>query len=111
MFAGWLVLAEFLGVLVAGAVVGVLVAGILAPLLIRPIYEIAARLNGSPFVPGDVVEVLAGHYAGRVGRVYSTWQGTSVRVELGELAGAKYQDIFGQHQLRRVRKIPGVPPN
>jgi len=90
---------------VIGAVVGVFVAGALAPFVVGPVYEVACRLNHGPFDVGDTVEIVAGTFAGRTGTVYSRWQGSSVRVDLGEAARDSFKDVFGQHQLRRV------PPN
>lgn len=86
------------------AVVGFGVAMVLSPFFVVPVYEIHTRLNGGPFAPGDHVCILSGPYAGRVSHVYQQWQHTSVRVELGDEAREAFQDVFGQHQLRRVKE-------
>jgi hypothetical protein len=58
--------------------------------------------NGGPFQVGDLVQVLSGPNAGRIGRVYALWQQETVRVELGSDAEARYADIFSAYQLLRV---------
>ncbi|MEN6497158.1 MAG: KOW motif-containing protein, partial [Thermoguttaceae bacterium] len=58
--------------------------------------------NGGPFKPGDLVQVIAGPHRNRIARVYSTWQCETVRVDLGEAAKSRFQDIFASHQLLRV---------
>jgi hypothetical protein len=75
---------------------------ILGSLLLSPIYMFQATRNGAPFEPGDVVCILAGRAKGRSVKVYSTWQGNSVRVELGDAERESFQDIYGAHQLQRV---------
>lgn len=71
-----------------------------------PILYAQGLENGGPFVPGDLVQVLAGEHRGRTGRVYRQWQNDTVRVELGETAKARYEDIFSAYEL--VRATPAA---
>jgi len=69
--------------------------------IIGPLYAVRGQINGGPFKVGDTVQILAGPYKGRVTRVYSTWQGNSLRVELGEKEKEDYKDIFSPGELLR----------
>ena len=70
------------------------------------------RKNGGPFKVGDTVQILCGSHSGRVARVYSSWQGDTVRVELGEIEKQGFRDIFSPMQLLREQdREPGAPPN
>ena len=51
--------------------------------VLGPIYCDRAVKNGAPFRVGDRVLILAGSHRGQVSKVYSAWQGDSIRVELG----------------------------
>ena len=99
----------FIALVAATLVAGLLTAGIFAVIFIGPIYALQTRFNGGPFVPGDRVQVLSGPFAGRRSLVYMTWQGNSVRVDLGEPAKNSFHDIFAQHQLLRVKKEDAPP--
>jgi len=84
-----------------GIPIGLLLALFPGWLYIAPLLFERDRINGGPFKVGDTVQILAGPYKGRVGRVYSTWQGESLRVELGEKAKEDCKDIFSWGQLLR----------
>ena len=85
--AGWLC------ALLAGAVV------------FGSIYQCRCSRYGPPFQPGDWVRILAGPHRDRVSRVYSLWQGDTVRVELGEKEKAEFKDIFSPVQLLKVQDV------
>ncbi len=70
--------------------------------LLGPILMEQGIVNGGPFVPGDIVQIIAGPHRNRRSHVYSTWQHETVRVDLGEQAKAEYADIFAAFQLLRV---------
>ena len=50
--------------------------------------------NGGPFKVGDRVQILSRPHCGRVSRVYSTWQGNTLRVELSAREKEERKDIF-----------------
>ncbi len=104
LLGGWLAPAGSMGAVLGpgiGASVGVV--GML--LVLRPLQLRLARVNGAPFHNGDLVQVLAGRYRGRVGRVYAEWETRGqVRVDLGDEAKRKVQDVFGELQLCRVEE-------
>lgn len=59
--------------------------------------------NGGPFKPGDPVRILSRPHRGRISRVYAAWQGDYVRVELGDGAKERFEDIFHPAELLRVQ--------
>ncbi len=60
------------------------------------------RVNGGPFHNGDVVQVIAGKYAGRIATVCEEWPGRNqVRVDLGEVLH-DVDDVFSYLQLVRA---------
>jgi len=67
-----------------------------------PICYDQSEKNGGPFEPGDLVQIIWGPHQDRIGRVYSDWQQGALRVELGDEAREKYNDIFAPYQLLRV---------
>lgn len=87
-----------------GFFVGLLSGSVLLP----PLYRYRAIKNGGPFKQGDIVQILVGSYRGQIARIYSSWQGDSVRVELGEQAKEGFNDVFAQTQLLRVTEA-GLP--
>ena len=82
------------GVLALSLLLGFFVAIVLARLVLGPICCACELENGGPFNVGDVVQVLAGPHKGRIARVYSTWQGNTLRVELGLQEKEGFRDIF-----------------
>jgi hypothetical protein len=99
--ADWhVVLALVLGMVLA-PVLGFFVAVLAFVFLVVPIYQFRGALNGAPFKKGDRVQILIGPHRGTVTTVYSTSQGDSVRVVLGQDEENKYKDIFLPTQLLR----------
>ncbi len=88
-------------VFVLGCAAGFLLGVFLLWLLLSGLHEKLARKNGAPFAVGDRVQILAGPRKGTVSRVYSAWQGNTVRVRLGEREEENFKDIFSPHQLLR----------
>jgi hypothetical protein len=70
-------------------------------LVIGPLFYDREVKNGGPFKVGDSVQILSGLHKGRVSRVYSTWQGNMLRVELGAGERDEFKDIFSSAQLLR----------
>jgi hypothetical protein len=68
---------------------------------IGPFFYGREMKNGGPFKVGDTVQILSGPHKGRVSRVYSTWQGNTLRVELGAREKDEFKDIFSPAQLLR----------
>jgi hypothetical protein len=103
--ADWRVALWTVGVLGLGLLLGFFVAVLLGCVVLSPIYSARERENGGPFEVGDTVQILAGPHKGRVARVYSKWQGNSVRVELGAREKAEFSDIFAPTKL--LKEEPG----
>jgi hypothetical protein len=74
-------------------------------LLLGPLFHARGLSNGAPFHEGDTVQIIAGPYQGIVARVYSGWQGDSVRVELGAAAQKAYEDVFSPTEILRVTSV------
>lgn len=91
----------FLMLLLCGAL-GYVLSFFPGLMLLLPFVEVRSRLNGGPFKVGDTVQVICGRYAGRVGRVYTMWQGVSFRVDLGESAHLDYSDVLTATDVFRV---------
>jgi hypothetical protein len=89
------------GILVLSLLLGFFLAVLLAWPVLGVIYYMIEDRNGGPFKVGDTVQILTGPYKGRVSQVYSTWQGSSVRVELGEKEKEEFKDIFSPIALLR----------
>ena len=89
-------LGQFIGVLVGFFVLG-------------PLYYGRMLKNGGPFQPGDTVQILRRSHRGRIARVYSAWQGDSVRVDLGDPDNEEFTDVFGPVELLRVEEDPPRP--
>ncbi|HSG70431.1 MAG TPA: hypothetical protein VLA12_08445 [Planctomycetaceae bacterium] len=89
-------------VTIISALVGYFLAIFPGIFVIGPLLDDRSRINGAPFAVGDCVQIISGKHAGQVVKIYSTWQGDLVRVDLGEEAKHSYQDIFGPLQLLRV---------
>jgi hypothetical protein len=71
---------------------------ILGPLLYSRMVD-----NGGPFKIGDSVQILTGPYRGKISTVYSTWQGDSVRVSIGEEAKEDFSDVFYPEELLKEK--------
>jgi hypothetical protein len=97
--ADWQVALWIGAVAVLSLVLGFFVAILLGCVVLSPISSARERANGGPFEVGDTVQILAGPHKGRVGRVYSKWQGNSVRVELGTREQAEFRDILAPIKL------------
>ncbi|MGZ7078834.1 MAG: hypothetical protein ACXVJT_05410 [Thermoanaerobaculia bacterium] len=104
LFGDWRFFLSFAAITIASFGVAILSACLLAALLLGPFYRFQAHLNGAPFEPGDEVRILSGKERGRVTRVYSLWQGGTVRVEISESAKSSFKDIYGGHQLLLVSR-------
>jgi hypothetical protein len=98
---GWRLWLALLAMSLLFAMAGFLFGAIAASAVLPPLYWLRTHLNGGPFALGDMVVVLSRTHRGRRARVYDTWQGDTVRVEIGEEAKAGFRDIFGQHELLR----------
>lgn len=102
-------LLRLLWVLFLAVVLAMCVTIVLATFFLTPFYRRQAAENGAPFAVGDTVQVLAGPHAGSVGKIYATWQGETLRVDLGEEPKARYRDIFAPAQLLRADETAASP--
>lgn len=73
--------------------------------LLGPLFHARGLSNGAPFHEGDTVQIITGPHRGTVTRVYSEWQGDSVRVELGVAAQDTYEDVFSPTEILRITTI------
>ncbi len=106
----WLTLSWTSGIC-AAAVAGVLVGYISAMVVLGPVYEVRARINGAPFRVGDSVQILIGEHRGTVTKVYEVWpERRQVRTELGELARKQVRDVFGEISVMRVASPERIEP-
>ena len=103
----WLNWVIFAGVLLLAWVVGRFGAIIPGWIILGPLYFDRGLKNGAPYIEGDVVRILSGRYRNREVRVWAIWADRNeVRVELGDEARNKVDDVFGYYQVCRV--TPGV---
>lgn len=79
--------------------------------VIGPLYCDREMKNGGPFKVGDSVQILRCPHKGRVSRVYSAWQGNTLRVELSAKEKEEFKDIFSPAELLReeASKNPRTP--
>jgi hypothetical protein len=71
-------------------------------LIIGPLFYDRELKNGGLFKVGDRVQILSHPHRGRVSRVYSTWQGNTLRVELSAKEKEGCKDVFSPAQLLRA---------
>jgi len=90
----------FLFSLLLAPVLGFFLSLPFAWVLVRPLYDFRARLNGAPFYPGDRVRILVGPHCGRVANIYQVWDiRGQVRVELDEQSKKEMKDVFSFTQV------------
>ena len=69
------------------------------------LFRILTKINGGPFRKGDIVQVIHGKHAGKIGRVYEEWSTRNqVRVAINEEAWKKLEDVFSHIQLIRIKR-------
>ncbi|MCK9315557.1 MAG: KOW motif-containing protein [Verrucomicrobia bacterium] len=68
--------------------------------------HIRVWINGGPFRKGELVQVIAGPYAGRIAAVYEEFPSVDeVRIDLGESEWKERKDVFSHVQLCRVKPV------
>ena len=90
-----------------GLLLGFFLAAFPGWFILGPLYYDRELRNGGPFKVGDTVMILSLPHRGRVARVYSTWQGDNVRVDIGEESAKRFEDIFSPVQLLRAPALSG----
>ncbi len=71
--------------------------------------HVAARLQGWPFAVGERVWILSGRYRDTLATVYEVWsERGQVRVELGQEAKEKVEDVFCAVAICRARNAEQV---
>lgn len=102
---------QFAWFVLLGLILGFFLALFPGWFVIGPLYYIREVMNGGPFKIGDTVQILCGPHKGRISRVYSTWQGNTLRVELSASEKEKCKDIFSPAQLLRAdtRELKPLP--
>jgi hypothetical protein len=107
----WLNAASFVGLLILAWAVGWFAAIIPGWLLLGPLYYAQGLSNGAPYRAGDHVRVLSRRQRGRVARVYEVWaERNEVRLELGEAARQRVQDVFSYFQVNRAQPAEQAAP-
>jgi hypothetical protein len=99
----------WLSIVLGALLVGWLVSIGTATMVLGPLYRRQGIENGGPFREGDVVQILAGPHKGRITRVYTTWQGVSIRVDLGEKEKKRRRDVFSPVQLLKENGVQPEP--
>jgi hypothetical protein len=95
-------LGEMFGLVVAGAAPGAMISWISLKILLH----VRIWINGGPFRKGELVQVIAGPYAGRIAAVYDEWPSINkVRIDLGESEWKERKDVFSHIQLCRVKPL------
>lgn len=87
--------------IVLSLLLGLVLAIFPGGLAVGSLYHARELKNGGPFAEGDVVQILCGPHKGRISKVYSKWQGNTLRVELGDKEADDFKDIFSPVQLLR----------
>jgi hypothetical protein len=102
--AAWWDLVRFVWCVVLALLLGLLLAMFPGCFVIGPLFYDRELKNGGPFKVGDTVQILSAPHRGRVSRIYSTWQGNALRVELGTKEKEEFKDIFAPAQLLRLER-------
>jgi hypothetical protein len=110
LLTNWKSLLGLLAVGVISLLLGLLASVLVGWPILGPLYHDRGLKNGGPFREGDRVLILTGPHKGRTVRVYSQWQGDTVRVELGDLEKETCKDIFSPTQLLRADANPAEKP-
>ena len=81
--------------------------GFLIGIMVFPIfYDLMTKINGGPFKIGDTVKILTNKCNGKIGTIYSLWQGAEFRVFIGNDYKDNHDDIFDAEMVLLVhRKI------
>ncbi|WP_020476038.1 hypothetical protein [Zavarzinella formosa] len=113
LFDDWLNPMMFAGVMVLSWAVGWYGAVIAGWPILAPLYHSQGLANGAPYQIGDYVLILTRKHGGRVARVYAIWkERDQVRVDLGEDAKEKCEDVFSYYEILRESNPPDqdAPP-
>jgi hypothetical protein len=105
-FADWWDFFRFAWFVLLALLLGFFLAVFPGWFVIGPLFYDREMKNGGPFKVGDTVQILSGPHKGRISRVYSTWQGNTLRVELGAREKDEFKDIFSPAQLLREGSAP-----
>ncbi len=89
-------------VAVVGWFAGLFVSLVVGWMLVGSLEHGRVIANGGPFKVGDLVQVITGPHAGRIGRVYAQGAYETLHVDLGPEAKEKHEDCFGGIKLIRV---------
>ena len=84
------------------AALGIILGVFPGVIFVAPLLHVRGLFNGAPFREGDTVQVITGPHAGTVTRVYSGWQGDSVRIDLGGVAAETYADVVSPTEILRM---------
>jgi hypothetical protein len=108
-FTSWRALLPTIGLAIGALIAGLLIAAVTGWWILGPLYYSRALKNGGPFVPGDTVYIISGPHKGTITGIYSTWQGDTIRADLGPQAKDKFKDIFSAADLLRVHPPAPTP--
>lgn len=76
------------------------------------ILDISHKMSGAPHEIGETVMILTGPFTGRQAIIYEITPGQGgqpvPRVDLGDEARQKYQDVFAEYSLLRMSRRPAA---
>jgi hypothetical protein len=99
-FHDWIYTSLFLVSVLLAPILGFFLSLPFTWLVIDPLYNFRATLNGAPFRPGDRIRILVGPCRGQVVRVYDVWDSRKqVRVALDEYTA--HEGVFSFTQVCR----------
>jgi len=91
-----------LSLVIIGAIsylVSIIAGGIMLP----PIFNLRAKLNGAPFAVGDQVEILKQPRRGTLTSIYEVWTDRfEARLDLGPSAKEDYSDVYSLTAFRKA---------
>jgi hypothetical protein len=94
---------QMFGMVFVGAAIGFIVSWFFFKIL----WHVRVWINGGPFHRDDLVQIIAGDYAGQIAAVYEEWPSRNqVRVDLGESECIEVKDVFSYVQLLKVKSAP-----
>jgi len=103
MLTDWKLAGLYLVITILAGLLGFMLAIFPGTLILGPLFHARALRNGAPFKIGDTVKIIGGCHDGRITKVYSMWQGDTMRLDIGDAPKAVYQDIFSPTQLIKIQ--------
>ena len=103
-FEDWKLIALGVLMLVLTIPLGVFLGIYFGAILLGLAFHVRGIANGGPFRVGDIVQIIAGKFRGRVVTVYDLWQGNTFRVRLSDAGAEKFEDIFSPTDVLLIER-------